>query len=85
MNVDLVLYSMHECPGCQEVRSKLAELLLTYVCVNVSRDREKRHQVLAASGQPSVPVLVDHGKVLISEADILLYLDETYGSLTRNA
>lgn len=79
MDVKLVLYSLNACPGCQAVRNKLADLELTYACVNVSKDKNSRQQVVKASGQPFVPVLVDDGKVFASEEDILKYLDQTYG------
>lgn len=78
MEVNLILYSRESCPECRPIREKLAELELTYVCVNVSPVKEKREQVFKASGQYSVPVLVDGDKVLTSTDNILEYLLEKY-------
>jgi glutathione S-transferase len=61
------------------VREKMSDLLITYECINVPRDRSQRQQVIAVSGQPSVPVLVDGDVVLDDEEKILPYLDQTYG------
>lgn len=74
------LYQFEGCPYCHMVREKMSELLLTYITVNVPRDRAQRQEVIAVSGQPSVPVLVDGDLVLDDEEKILPYLDEKYGS-----
>ncbi|HMM21137.1 MAG TPA: glutathione S-transferase N-terminal domain-containing protein [Selenomonadales bacterium] len=81
MEAKLVLFSLKACPGCLAVRDRLADLGLTYVCVNVSKDRNNRPQVLEASGQPLVPVLMDDGEVFASEKDILNHLDQAYGKV----
>ena len=73
------LYQFESCPYCQMVRAKMSDLLLTYVCVNVPRDRSQRQEVIQVSGQPSVPVLVDGDVVLDDEEKILPYLEQTYG------
>ncbi len=78
MDVRLILYNLGSCPECRSIREKLAELELTYICVNVNPVKEKRQQVFAASGQYSVPVLVDGDKVMTSTDNILEYLVETY-------
>lgn len=73
------LYQFESCPYCKMVREKLSELQITYINVNVPRDRAQRHEVLQVSGQPSVPVLVDGDTVLDDEEKILPYLEEKYG------
>lgn len=73
------LYQFESCPYCKMVREKLSELQITYINVNVPRDRTQRHEVLQVSGQPSVPVLVDGDTVLDDEEKILPYLEEKYG------
>lgn len=78
MDARLVLYNLHACPECQSIREKLAELELTYVCVNVSPSKAKRAQVFELTGQYSVPVLVDGETILTSADNILEYLVETY-------
>ncbi|MEB3236436.1 MAG: glutathione S-transferase N-terminal domain-containing protein [Candidatus Sericytochromatia bacterium] len=76
----MTLYQFESCPYCQMVRQRMSDLLLTYVCVNIPKDRSKRQQVLEVSGQPTVPVLVDGDTVLSDEEDILRYLDAKYAT-----
>ncbi|MDT8900874.1 glutathione S-transferase N-terminal domain-containing protein [Anaeroselena agilis] len=78
MEARLVLYNLHACPECQSIREKLAELELTYVCVNVSPSKAKRTQVFELTGQYSVPVLVDGDTILTSADNILEHLVEKY-------
>jgi glutathione S-transferase len=78
MGVSLILYNLEACPECRAIREKLAELELTYICVNVSPSKAKREQVYNLTGQRSVPVLVDGDKVFTSTDNILEYLVETY-------
>lgn len=73
------LYQFESCPYCRMVREKLSELQITYINVNVPRDRGLRHEVMQVSGQPTVPVLVDGDVVLDDEEKILPYLQEKYG------
>jgi glutathione S-transferase len=72
------LYQFEGCPYCKMVRQRMSDLLLTYECINVPTDRSRRQAVIAVSGQPSVPVLVDGDTVLDDENDIIAYLDRTY-------
>lgn len=74
------LYQFESCPYCKMVREKLSELQITYINVNVPRDRAQRPEVIQVSGQPSVPVLVDGDTVLDDEEKILPYLEEKYGT-----
>lgn len=76
----MTLYQFESCPYCKIVREKLSELQITYINVNVPRDKSKRHEVVQVSGQPSVPVLVDGDTVLDDEEKILPYLQEKYGT-----
>ncbi|HEY9855677.1 MAG TPA: glutathione S-transferase N-terminal domain-containing protein [Stenomitos sp.] len=73
------LYQFESCPYCRMVREKLSDLQITYININVPRDRSQRQEVIQVSGQPSVPVLVDGDTVLDDEEKILPYLDEKYG------
>ncbi len=74
------LYQFEGCPYCKMVREKLSELQITYINVNVPRDKSRRQEVIQVSGQPSVPVLVDGDTVLDDEEKILPYLMEKYGA-----
>ena len=74
----LTLYQFESCPYCRTVRQKLSDLELTYLSVCVPTDRGRRDQVIAASGQAEVPVLVDGDTVLTDEADIIAHLERAY-------
>ena len=73
------LYQFESCPYCKMVREVMSELQLTYINVNVPRDRAQRHEVMQVSGQPLVPVLVDGDVMLDDEEKIIPYLREKYG------
>lgn len=73
------LYQFETCPYCKMVREVMSELQLTYINVNVPRDRTQRHEVMQVSGQPTVPVLVDGDTVLDDEETIIPYLRQKYG------
>jgi glutathione S-transferase len=79
---DIQLYELPGCPYCAQVRSKLDDLGLDYEIHEVPASHDQRGEVEAVSGQTEVPVIVDpdHGVDGMHEsADILEYLDETYG------
>ncbi|MBI3606923.1 MAG: glutathione S-transferase N-terminal domain-containing protein [Nitrospirae bacterium] len=75
------LYQTEWCPYCRRVRMKLTELGITYVTVNVQREKSLRTDLLAVSGQPGIPTLVDRD-VLIADDDeaIIAYLEARYGT-----
>lgn len=74
------LYNLDHCPYCRRVREKLGDLSLEYEKIDVPREKSERQEVIAVSGQPSVPVLVD-GDVIIADDDdkAIAYLEEKYG------
>ncbi|HYR02567.1 MAG TPA: glutaredoxin domain-containing protein [Syntrophobacteria bacterium] len=74
------LYQREDCADSKPVREKLTELGITYIAVNVAKQREKRREVFEASGQYFIPVLVD-GEVVIANdpPGIVRYLSERYG------
>jgi glutathione S-transferase len=81
---DIVLYQAEWCPYCARVRSKLTELQLDYLNVNVPRDHSERGIVKEVSGQTSIPVLVDGSVTLDDDDDIIPYLEKKYsGATTR--
>ena len=80
---NLTLYELEGCPYCAKVKTKLSELDLEYDSIMVPRSHSERTEVEEVSGQTGVPVLVDedHGiEGMPESADIVEYLDETYGS-----
>ena len=78
---EIVLYQAEWCPYCARVRAKLTDLQLDYKNVNVPRAHSDRDEVVTASGQTSIPVLVDGEVVLDDDDDILPYLQQKYGSV----
>jgi glutaredoxin 3 len=76
------LYSADWCWYCQRVVDKLAELGLDYEYIEVPVFHSKRGEVLAVSGQTSVPVLVDGDTVLDDDDTIIPYLEERYSART---
>lgn len=56
------LYQTEWCPYCRRVRMKLTELGITYVAVNVPRNKSSRTDLLAVSGQLGIPTLVEPGR-----------------------
>jgi len=74
----LTLYQTEWCPYCHRVRQVLTELELTYTCVNVAVQRDRREQVREVSGQEAVPVLKDGRKVVVGSDAIISHLRSTY-------
>jgi glutathione S-transferase len=73
------LYNLESCPYCLMVQRKLDELGLEYEKIDVPYPYDRRTEVIAVSGQPLVPVLVDGDTVLDDENKIIDYLQSTYG------
>ena len=64
------------------MRERLCELELTYTLHNVARGSAAREAFVERSGKMQVPYLVDPntGVEMFESAEILTYLDETYGT-----
>jgi glutathione S-transferase len=80
----LELWSFEACPYCRIARERLCELELPYVLHNVARASDRRDGFVARSGRMMVPFLVDPntGASLFESADIVRYLEATYGAIT---
>ena len=78
----LELWSFEISPYCRLVRERLCELELPYLLHNVAKGSAKREAFVARSGKMMVPYLVDPntGIAMHESADILAYLDATYGA-----
>lgn len=70
------LYHFHPCPYCEKVRFALDHLGLSWDEIVV--DPADRAAVIAASGQPLVPVLDDGTKVVADSTRILEYLAQEH-------
>lgn len=76
------LFSRPRCPYCRTVRGTLEALGLEFEEITVPAMRFRRSTVKERSGQSGVPVLVDTATGLegmAESADIVAYLEETYG------
>ncbi len=74
----LTLYQSEWCPACHRVRQALTELGLTFVAVNVAAERDERADVIAVSGQDTVPVLQDGDRIFTDSNEMIEHLQATY-------
>jgi glutaredoxin 3 len=76
----LKLYQVEWCPYCARVRSRMTDLELTYINVNVPRSKPDRKELIEVSGQTGVPTLVtEDGQVIADDDDaIIAYLDKNF-------
>lgn len=74
----LKLYQTEWCPYCARVRSKLTELEITYLNVNVPRAKADRKELMEISGQTGIPTLVAEDGTIIADDDdaIIEYLEK---------
>jgi glutathione S-transferase len=77
------LYQLERCPWCAAARQGLANVGQEYETVEVPRERASRDEVIALSGQPLVPVIVDGDTVVWDSRRIVRYLYATYDPATR--
>lgn len=85
----LELYQAESCPHSANVREKLTELGISYICHTPRLPGDEGGDVLnqqthdelqAIGGQDQIPFLVDHqhGKTLYDEDTIIDHLEEHY-------
>ena len=75
----LELYQTEWCPASRRVRQRLTELDVAYVARQVPVERNQREELLARTGDDSIPALVcESGEVLVGEEEILAHLDERF-------
>ena len=71
----LELWQTEWCPASHRVRQRLTELGLAYVVRQVPVEREDRSELISATGQQSIPVLLADGTVVAGEEAIVTYLN----------
>lgn len=76
----LKLYQVEWCPYCARVRSKMTELGISYININVPRSKADRTELMEVSGQTGVPTLIcEDGQVIADDDDaIIAYLESKY-------
>jgi glutathione S-transferase len=83
----ITLYRLQACPFCERVVRKLDEYGLDYESRFVEPMHSDRDVVKRVSGARTVPVIVDErtGVTMSESANIVAYLDATYGGETQPA
>ena len=71
----LELWQTEWCPSSHRVRQRLTELGLAYLVRQVPVEQEHRAELVGATGQVSIPVLVAGGEVIAGEEAIVAYLN----------
>jgi glutathione S-transferase len=75
----LTLYQAEWCPYSHRVRERLTELGVDFVARQVPADKERRHDLVHATGQPEIPALVTDSDDVIAEwRQIIAWLDAHY-------
>lgn len=75
----LKLYQTEWCPYCARVRSRMCDLGITYININVPRSKPDRKELIEVSGQAGVPTLViEDGRVIADDDDAIIeFLEQT--------
>ncbi|MEQ8834910.1 MAG: glutathione S-transferase N-terminal domain-containing protein [Miltoncostaeaceae bacterium] len=76
------LYHRWKCPWCAAVRQALENVGVSARLVEVPYERSGRTEVVAISGQPRVPMLVDGDEVVVDSRQIVRHLYARYGGAT---
>lgn len=74
----LELWQTEWCPASHRVRQRLTELGLAYIVRQVPVEHEDRAELLISTGQPSIPVLVADGEVIVGEDAIVTHLNSHF-------
>ena len=82
----ITFYRLQACPYCERVTRKLNEYDLYYRSRFVEPMHSDRNVVKRISGKRTVPAIVDEntGVTMSESANIVDYLDRTYGGDERN-
>jgi len=82
---DITLYRLQACPFCERVVRVLDDLDLSYRSRFVEPMHSERDVVKRLTGKRTVPAIVDEstGVTMSESANIVAYLERTYGSTER--
>jgi glutathione S-transferase len=80
-DADITLYRLQACPFCERVVRRLEELDIAYDSRFVEALHSRRNVAERVAGKRTVPVVVDErtGVTMAESANIVSYLDRTYG------
>ena len=73
------LYHRWKCPWCAAARQAAENVSAPVELVEVPYDRAERDEVMAASGQRRVPVLVDGDTVVVDSRRVVRHLYTRFG------
>lgn len=62
---DIVIYSTPTCPACNMAKSYLLERGVDFRDYDVSKDVERAREMVKATGQRGVPVIIIDGHVIV--------------------
>lgn len=81
----LLVYRLEACPFCERVVRRLKDLDIAYESRFIEPLHSERTVVKRASGKRTVPAIVDPntGVTMTESANIVEYLDRTYGDGTE--
>lgn len=75
----MILYHRWKCPWCAAARQGIENVAAPAELVEVPYPREERAEVVAASGQARVPVLVDGEEVVVGSRAVVRHVYARYG------
>jgi len=83
----ITLYRLQACPFCERVVRVLNDLDLAYRSRFVEPMHSERDVVARLTGKRTVPAIVDEatGVTMSESANIVAYLERTYGSATAES
>jgi glutathione S-transferase len=78
---DITLYRLQACPFCERVVRRLEEYGIEYRSRFIEPMHSERDVVKRLTGKRTVPAIVDEstGVTMSESANIVAYLDNTYG------
>jgi glutathione S-transferase len=74
----LELWQAEWCPHSHRVRLRLTELRVDWIARTIPADRSERDAMETATGERSIPTLVDGDAVVHGADAIITYLDERH-------
>ena len=61
----VVIYSISTCPHCKRAKEYLSQKGIKYTDFDVAQDKGKAKEMIIASGQKSVPVIMVDNEIIV--------------------
>ncbi|WP_337033925.1 glutaredoxin [Paenibacillus illinoisensis] len=82
------LYQRERCPYCKPVRELLTDLGVSYININVAKERSERKELIELTGVPFVPALHDGDHILAGRLEdnqhILEYIQQHFSNVKQD-